>query len=80
MFREKGLGKVEMPPKPGIPTRPNAFIHAVPGYIPSLESGRHEVGFRLSHQPGKRPALHQRLADHWSSELPLAQGIKFGGE
>ncbi len=37
-FREKGLGKVEMPPKPGIHTRPNAFIHAMPAYIPSLES------------------------------------------
>jgi ornithine cyclodeaminase/alanine dehydrogenase len=38
MFHEKGNGKVEMPPKPGIHTRPNAFIHAMPAYIPSLES------------------------------------------
>ena len=38
MFKEKGNGKVEMPPKPGIHTRPNAFIHAMPAYIPSLES------------------------------------------
>lgn len=38
MFNEKGNGKVEMPPKPGIHTRPNAFIHAMPAYIPSLES------------------------------------------
>ena len=38
MFREKGEGKVEMPPKPGIHTRQNAFIHAMPAYIPSLES------------------------------------------
>jgi len=38
MFREKGQGKVEMPPKPGIHTRPDAFIHAMPAYIPSLES------------------------------------------
>src|SRR3972149_6508484 len=38
MFEEKGNGKVEMPPKPGIHTRPNAFIHAMPAYIPSLES------------------------------------------
>ncbi|MEX1247924.1 MAG: ornithine cyclodeaminase family protein [Anaerolineales bacterium] len=36
MFKEKGSGKVEMPPKPGIHTRPNAFIHAMPAYIPSL--------------------------------------------
>ena len=38
MFKEKGQGKVEMPPKPGIHTRPDAFIHAMPAYIPSLEA------------------------------------------
>lgn len=38
MFKEKGHGRVEMPPKPGIHTRENAFIHAMPAYIPSLES------------------------------------------
>ena len=37
-FKEKGLGKVEMPPKPGIHTMPDAFIHAMPAYIPSLKS------------------------------------------
>jgi len=37
-FREKGAGKVEMPPKPGIHTMPDAFIHAMPAYIPSLRS------------------------------------------
>ncbi|HJN28225.1 MAG TPA: ornithine cyclodeaminase family protein [Candidatus Latescibacteria bacterium] len=38
MFAEKGEGRVEMPPKPGIHTRKDAFIHAMPAYIPSLES------------------------------------------
>jgi ornithine cyclodeaminase/alanine dehydrogenase len=38
MFKEKGLGRVEMPPKPGIHTRPDAFIHAMPAYIPSTEA------------------------------------------
>ena len=38
MFKEKGEGRVEMPPKPGIHTRPDAFIHAMPAYIPELES------------------------------------------
>jgi len=37
-FREKGLGRVEMPPKPGIHTRPDAFLHAMPAYIPALQS------------------------------------------
>lgn len=34
MFREKGEGRVEMPPKIGIHTRPDAFIHAMPASIP----------------------------------------------
>jgi ornithine cyclodeaminase/alanine dehydrogenase-like protein (mu-crystallin family) len=38
MFKEKGGGRTEMPPKPGIHTRPDAFIHAMPAYIPSLQS------------------------------------------
>ena len=32
-FREKGEGKVEMPPKPGVHSRPDSFIHAMPAYI-----------------------------------------------
>ncbi len=38
MFKEKGEGKTEMPPKPGIHPRPDSFIHAMPAYIPSLEA------------------------------------------
>jgi hypothetical protein len=38
MFKEKGEGKVEMPPKPGIHPRSDAFIHAMPAYIPSIEA------------------------------------------
>ncbi len=37
-FREKGAGQVEMPPKPGIHTMPDAFIHAMPAFIPALKS------------------------------------------
>jgi ornithine cyclodeaminase/alanine dehydrogenase len=35
-FREKGAGRVEMPPKPGIHTMPDAFIHAMPAHLPAL--------------------------------------------
>ena len=38
VFREKGEGRVEMPPKPGIHTQPDAFIHAMPAFIPALHS------------------------------------------
>jgi len=37
-YLEKSQGKVEAPPKPGVHPRPNAFIHAMPAYIPSLRS------------------------------------------
>jgi len=38
-FREKGQGKTEMPPKPGIhPGGGDNFIHAMPAYIPALKS------------------------------------------
>jgi len=37
-FKMKGEGRVEMPPKPGIHTKPDAFIHAMPAYIPALRS------------------------------------------
>jgi ornithine cyclodeaminase/alanine dehydrogenase-like protein (mu-crystallin family) len=38
MFRLKGEGKVEMPPKPGIHTQKDAFIHAMPAYIPDMNA------------------------------------------
>ena len=39
MFRAKGQGKTEMPPKPGIhPGGADNFIHAMPAYIPDLAS------------------------------------------
>ncbi len=41
-FREHGEGRVEMPPKPGVHTQPDAFIHAMPAYIPAL----HSVGIK----------------------------------
>ena len=37
VFREKGEGRTEMPPKPGLHPRREAFIHAMPAYVPSLK-------------------------------------------
>ncbi len=37
-FRAHGEGRVEMPPKPGVHSRPDAFIHAMPAYIPDLRA------------------------------------------
>jgi ornithine cyclodeaminase/alanine dehydrogenase-like protein (mu-crystallin family) len=35
-FREKGEGRAEMPPKPGIHPMPDAFIHAMPAYLSGM--------------------------------------------
>ena len=51
-FREKGEGRIEMPPKPGIhPGGGDNFIHAMPAYIPALSS----AGIKwVSGYPGNR--------------------------
>jgi ornithine cyclodeaminase/alanine dehydrogenase-like protein (mu-crystallin family) len=36
-FAAKGRGDTEMPPKPGIHTRPDCFIHAMPAYVKEPE-------------------------------------------
>lgn len=36
-FAAKGRGDTEMPPKPGIHTRPDCFIHAMPAYVKGRE-------------------------------------------
>lgn len=37
-FLEKALGRTEAPPKPGIHPQKDAFIHAMPAYIPKIHS------------------------------------------
>ncbi len=53
-FREKGSGRVEMPPKPGIHTQPDAFLHAMPAYIPAMKSAgiKWVGGYPLNHARG----------------------------
>lgn len=52
-FREKGNGRTEMPPKPGIhPGGGDNFIHAMPAYIPAMQSAgvKWVSGFPDNHQ------------------------------
>lgn len=37
-FLEKTEGRTEAPPKPGIHPQKDAFIHAMPAYIPKMRS------------------------------------------
>jgi ornithine cyclodeaminase/alanine dehydrogenase-like protein (mu-crystallin family) len=36
-FREKARGKTEAPPKPGVHPQKDAFIHAMPAYLPEMK-------------------------------------------
>lgn len=38
MFAEKGAGRTEMPPKPGIHPSADGFIHAMPAYVPAARA------------------------------------------
>ncbi len=74
MFHEKGEGRVEMPPKPGIHTMPDAFIHAMPAYIPALKSaGMKWVGGYPENQKRGLPYISGLLIlnDH-ETGIPLA--------
>lgn len=37
-FREKAMGRTEVPPKPGIHPQEDAFIHAMPAYLPKMKA------------------------------------------
>ena len=37
-FKEKAMGNTEMPPKPGIHPSGDAFIHAMPAYLPNMSA------------------------------------------
>lgn len=54
-FKEKGEGRVEMPPKPGIhPGNGDNFIHAMPAYIPMMNSAgvKWVSGFPMNYKRG----------------------------
>jgi ornithine cyclodeaminase/alanine dehydrogenase len=58
VFREKGEGRVEMPPKPGVHTLPDAFLHAMPAYIPAQKAvGMKWVGGYPQNRERKLPYI-----------------------
>ena len=54
VFREKGEGRVEMPPKPGIHPAADSFIHAMPAYVPGMGAAgmKWVSGFPANQQRG----------------------------
>jgi ornithine cyclodeaminase/alanine dehydrogenase len=74
-FREKGEGKTEMPPKPGIhPGGGDNFIHAMPAYIPALKSAgiKWVGGFIENHKRGLPYITGLLILNDVETGLPLA--------
>jgi ornithine cyclodeaminase/alanine dehydrogenase-like protein (mu-crystallin family) len=73
-FREHGEGRTEMPPKPGVHSRPDAFIHAMPAYIPALRAiGMKWVGGYPENQRKNLPYISGLLIlNDDETGLPLA--------
>ena len=74
-FREKGEGRSEMPPKPGIhPGGGDNFIHAMPAYIPALQSAgvKWVSGFPANAKHGLPYITGLLILNDCETGLPLA--------
>jgi ornithine cyclodeaminase/alanine dehydrogenase len=74
-FREKGAGRTEMPPKPGIhPGGGDNFIHAMPAYIPAMQSAgvKWVSGFPENFKKGLPYITGLLIFNDATTGLPLA--------
>jgi ornithine cyclodeaminase/alanine dehydrogenase len=74
-FLEKGAGRVEMPPKPGIhPGGGDNFIHAMPAYIPGMNSAgiKWVGGFPENNQHGLPYITGLLILNDPETGLPLS--------
>jgi len=74
-FQEKGEGRTEMPPKPGIhPGGGDNFIHAMPAYIPALRSAgiKWVSGFSENFRRGLPYITGLLILNDVETGLPLA--------
>ncbi len=74
-FREKGNGRVEMPPKPGIhPGGGDNFIHAMPAYIGAMKSAgvKWVSGFPNNQKRGLPYITGLLILNDTETGLPLA--------
>jgi len=74
MFKLKGEGQTEMPPKPGIHTRKDAFIHAMPAYIPDMNAAgiKWVGGYPENHKKGLPYITGLMIMNDPETGLPLA--------
>jgi len=74
MFKLKGEGKVEMPPKPGIHTQKDAFLHAMPAYIPDMNAAgiKWVGGYPANYKKGLPYITGLMIMNDPENGLPLA--------
>ncbi|HWZ82514.1 MAG TPA: ornithine cyclodeaminase family protein [Terriglobales bacterium] len=74
MFREKGEGRVEMPPKIGIHAAPDAFIHAMPAAIPAQKAAgmKWVGGFPQNSKRGLPYISGVLILNDYETGLPIA--------
>src|SRR5882672_2231153 len=74
MFREKGEGRVEMPPKIGIHPAPDAFIHAMPAAIPAQKAAgmKWVGGFPENSKRGLPYISGVLILNDYETGLPIA--------
>ncbi len=73
-FREKAEGRVEMPPKIGIHSQPDSFLHAMPALIPATRaSGMKWVGGYPANQRRGLPYISGLLIlNDYETGIPIA--------
>lgn len=74
MFREKGEGRVEMPPKIGIHPAPDAFIHAMPAAIPAQKAAgiKWVGGFPENSKVGLPYITGMLILNDYETGIPIA--------
>jgi len=73
VFVEKANGRTEMPPKPGIHPRPDAFIHAMPAHVPKMKAAgiKWVSGFPENQRQGLPYISGLIVLNHPENGLPL---------
>jgi len=74
VFREHGLQQFENPPKPGVHPQPDAFIHAMPGYLPGMHAAglKWVSGFSGNYQHGLPNIIGLMILNDTQTGQPLA--------
>jgi ornithine cyclodeaminase/alanine dehydrogenase-like protein (mu-crystallin family) len=72
-LKEHGRGRVENPPKPGIHSKPNSFIHAMPAYYKDLNIGgiKWVSGYPDNRERGLPQILGLLILNDMNTGIPL---------